>query len=75
MTRKLPNTNEVIAQVKAEAARRVFEKQAAAPAAVSGYKTGVATALHKLASVLREVDLDQVTYDDVRQFIAAVRPA
>lgn len=74
MTRKLPNTNEVIAQVKAEAARRVFEKQAAAPAKVSSYKTGAADALHKLASVLRETDLGRVTYDDVRQFFATVRP-
>lgn len=71
MTRRLPNTNEVIAQVKAEAARRVFEKQAAAPA-VSSYKTGVALALHKLASVLREADLGRVTYDEVRQFVASV---
>jgi len=75
MTRKLPNTNEVIAQVKAEAAKRIFEKQAAAPATVSEYQTGVANALHKLAFVLREVDLDRVTYDDVRQFVTAVRPA
>jgi hypothetical protein len=75
MTRKLPNTNEVIAQVKAEAARRVFEKQAAAPMVVSQYKTGAAKALHKLAAVLREVDLNQVTYDEIRQFVEAVRPA
>lgn len=73
MTRRLPNTNEVIAQVKAEAARRVFEKQAAAPGVVSPYKTGAATSMHKLASVLRDVDLGQVTYDDVRQFVAEVR--
>lgn len=74
MTRRLPNTNEVIAQVKAEAARRVFEKQAAAPAAVSAYKTGAANALNKLASVLRDTDLSYVTYEEVRQFYAAVRP-
>jgi len=69
MTRRLPNTNEVIAQVKAEVARRVFEKQAAAPT-VSRHNTGVATALHKLAGVLRDVDLDQVTYDDLNEFVA-----
>lgn len=74
MTRRLPNTNEVIAQVKAEAARRVFEKQATVPPA-SQYETGVATSLHKLASILRGIDLDQVTYDDVRQFVASVRTA
>ena len=73
MTRRLPNTNEVIAQVKAEAARRVFEKQAAAPLPVSSYKTGVATALTKLAAVLKDTDLGQVTYDEVRQFVATVR--
>jgi hypothetical protein len=75
MTRRLPNTNEVIAQVKAEAARRVFEKQAAAPPQVSPYKTGVANTLHKLASVLRDVDLDRVTYDEVRQFVVTMRTA
>lgn len=73
MTRRLPNTNEVIAQVKAEAARRVFEKQASASVAVSLYKTGAADALHKLAHILRDVDLDRVTYDEVRQFVASVR--
>lgn len=72
MTRRLPNTNEVIAQVKAEAARRVFEKKAAAPE-VSPFKTGVATSLQKLATVLRDVDLNRVTYDEVRQFVETVR--
>lgn len=73
MTRKLPNTNEVIAQVKAEAARQIFEKQASAPPEVSKYGTGVGSALNKLASLLRNADLSRVTYEEVRQFADAMR--
>jgi len=68
MSRRLPNTNEVIAQVKVEAIKRVLEKQASL-SEKSMYTTGVAKALHKLATTLRSADLNRVTYDEVAQFV------
>lgn len=73
MTRRLPNTNDVVALVKASATRSMTEKQASAVVAGPEYKTDVAAVLHKLAMVLKDPRANTVTYAEVEAFAQRAR--
>jgi hypothetical protein len=62
--RRLPNVDEVVAHVLAEADSASAEKLAADAPAPKEYTTDVAQSLHKLSSHLRS-EAQEVSYDDV----------
>jgi hypothetical protein len=73
VTRRIPDANQIVAEVKALATKQLLEKQASAPTPKASCTTGVAQTLLKLASILRDVDPNQVTYAEVQQFAGKMR--
>jgi len=65
--RKLPNVDNLVAQIKDRAARDM-EKTAGELPPMVDYTTPVAVAMHKLAQCLRGTNPNIVTYSDIYDF-------
>jgi hypothetical protein len=68
MSRRLPNTNDLVSQIKEEASRLTAQKTASATEVLT-HKTEVAAALYKLASALKGATPGAVSYEDLQQFV------
>lgn len=63
MRHRLPNVNQVVADVKAAVAQSRMVKEASAP--VPNYEVPLAQNLYKISASLRSSDFVSVTYEDV----------
>jgi len=67
--RRLPNVNEVVAQVLKQADDiRQQETEKTAESLLPSFTIPVAEGMYKLATVLRSIDPEKVTLEDVNSF-------
>lgn len=71
--RRLPNVNDVVSRVTARAISLQKEAEYRPPVDISGKMTvPVATLMAKFAASLRQVDAEEISLQDVKEFVDGV---